>query len=125
MVGQELWQFCADSSSWRPAARDADPHARILRVADLWLLRLAGEGPLAHWSCAEMVYPADVRSAHVAYDHSTGTWRTRHRLLDEHLEKGVIRRLRCAVVWLPRKHDLQLAETLYERFLNAPLPLTT
>ncbi len=74
----------------------------------------------------EMVYPSDL-GCYWLSEHPTerGGWRCGSRLIEERLEKGVIRRARIASWFLPREHDESTAIALFQDFLHAPPPLTT
>lgn len=74
-------------------------------------------------SLVQTVYPGDLLSYSVKPE-SEGenpcvTW----DLLDEHLEKGVIRRIQAAVWWVPRATDVAQAQRLYDTWLASPPPL--
>jgi hypothetical protein len=76
-------------------------------------------------SYIEMAYPPDV----VGFWMQSGEDADRHesgfRLLHEHLEKGVIRRLRVAGWFVPRDDDCQRASQLFNRLVHSAPPLTT
>lgn len=71
-----------------------------------------------------MVYPTDVVRWSVSSAEATPR-AVEYDLLEEHLEKGVIRRAQAMVWWVPRDGDASHALELYRRFLDAPPPLTT
>jgi hypothetical protein len=71
-----------------------------------------------------MAYPTDVVRGSVSSAEATPR-AVEYDLLEEHLEKGVIRRAQAMVWWVPREGDAQLARELYRQFLDAPPPLTT
>jgi len=75
-------------------------------------------------SLAFMAYPTDVVRCTVSSAEATPRV-VEYDLLDEHLEKGVIRRAQAMVWWIPRDGDARLALDLYRQFLDAPPPLTT
>ena len=52
-------------------------------------------------------------------------WRYAFQLLDEHLEKGVIRRAQVAAWFVPRAADEFWGRKLFLQLLSAPPPLTT
>ncbi len=87
----------------------------------LLLWRLPGD----EFSLVQLVVPGDVASIRRSLDATSKVRRCELCLLDEHLEKGVIRRIRLGLWRVPRPNDVALARQLCERFLNAPLPLTT
>lgn len=75
-------------------------------------------------SVAEVMLTRDFREVIVA--HQPGdTTSTRWQLFAEFLEKGVIRRARCHVAFLPREQDIGLATAVCRAFERRPLPLTT
>ncbi len=90
--------------------------------ASLLLFRFA-ESPVSY---VEMIYPTDQGGFRLASraDASQG-WRCQFHLLDEPLEKGVIRRARVAGWFLPREQDRLAAAALFQDFLQSSPPLTT
>ena len=77
------------------------------------------------YSVLQLADPSDVIGAQLAPRDGQDGWCCSLRLLQEHLEKGVIRRVRLAAWFLPKANDQAIARTLYEQFLAAPPPLTT
>ncbi len=87
--------------------------------AALWLVRL----PRNNRSIVMMVLPNDLVAIRVTRQEPC--WRYAFDLLDEHLEKGVIRRAQVAAWFVPREVDEIWARKLYLQLLTAPPPLTT
>ena len=75
-------------------------------------------------SMVSMAYPTDVVRCSVSAADATPRV-VEYQLLDEHLEKGVIRRAQAMVWWVGRDGDASQAAELYRQFLAAPPPLTT
>ena len=67
----------------------------------------------------------DVRDVEIEESSDDSGSASRMKLLGEHLEKGVIRRVRLAVWFVPREDDASIAQSLVDRFVAAPPPLTT
>ena len=114
----------AEGAAFQPLVRDADAAGRSLaaRAPAALLFRLAG-GSVSY---VEMVYPGDLHGCWLdaRHDPSDG-WACGYRLLQENLEKGVIRRARVAGWFLPRDDDERVALSLLHEFLQSPPPLTT
>lgn len=73
-----------------------------------------------------MSYPNDVVRFEVAERESkSAQYEADFEMLDEHLEKGVIRRIQAAAWFVPREADHAEADRLYDDFLRCPPPLTT
>ncbi len=77
----------------------------------------------SQFSLVQTAYPSDLlgyalESATEAAA-TTVTW----EMLDEHLEKGVIRRVQAAVWWVSREDDESEARRLYDTFVASPPPL--
>ncbi|MES1213784.1 MAG: hypothetical protein ABUL64_04280 [Singulisphaera sp.] len=72
----------------------------------------------------EMVHPADVEKEELA-ESAEGAFQLSHQLFAESLEKGVILRARARGIFTAEKLDAETVASVYERFLIAPLPLTT
>ena len=88
--------------------------------ASSWLCRL----PTVGLTYGEMAHPADVaREELVTAD--TGTTEIAHHLFSQPLEKGVILRARARGVFVSLDDDVRAIEAACDRFLAAPLPLTT
>jgi hypothetical protein len=87
--------------------------------ADCWLCHPRDAG----WSYVEMAHPADVERAEL--QHSAEGAELSHYLFSDSLEKGVILRARSRGIFALATGDEATARNLYERFLAAPLPLTT
>jgi hypothetical protein len=103
----------SDGTSHDDAATDS-------KAAGCWLCRL----PELGLSYGEMVHPADVERAE-AVTTGAGAIDIRHHLFSQPLEKGVILRARARGIFLPFAADNQMLDSAYQRFLAAPLPLTT
>ena len=88
--------------------------------APLFLFRPHG----ATYSYAEMVQPSDFVGASLEL-RGEDLLRFSHPLFGERLEKGVIRRVRMAGLFMPRDGDLDRALSCYQAFISEPLPLTT
>jgi hypothetical protein len=93
--------------------------AAVRSGADCWLCHPRDAG----WSYVEMAHPADVERAEL--QHSAARAELSHYLFHDSLEKGVILRARARGIFVPTTGDEATARNLYERFLAAPLPLTT
>jgi hypothetical protein len=90
-----------------------------LSESPLWLIR-CNEQPR---SVVLMTLPADlVRSG---FRRAGSRWRHEFHLLDEHLEKGVIRRAQVVAWWVPREDDEFWGLKLFRQWLATPPPLTT
>lgn len=71
------------------------------------------------------VYPRDLARCRLNFDTSASRLSVTFELVEEFLEKGVIRRLRSACTFLPRFADRALAHRWYQRFAKSSPPLTT
>ncbi len=114
----------ADGAALSPRAHGAEsaPESSVAPPPAALLFRLAG-GPVSY---VEMVFPGDLNGCWLHDRHSQpGGWECGYRLLQENLEKGVIRRARVAGWFLPRDDDEQVALALLQQFLQSPPPLTT
>lgn len=86
----------------------------------LVLLRLPGKAI----SYAAMVHPSDFRGGEIDVLRGKEV-RLSFGLFGEHLEKGVIRRVRLRGLFLPRERDEELALAAFQAFADERLPLTT
>jgi len=87
----------------------------------LCLFRLPGD----QFSYAEMLHPSDYVGACLERQPTDQPRLSlRYELFSEHLEKGVIRRVRAQSVFLPRRDDQDLALELLRQLSTAPPPLT-
>jgi len=106
------------------AARQAhalnDDAATGSKIAGCWLCRL----PTVGLTYGEMAHPADVEREEVVTA-DAGTIEVSHHLFSQPLEKGVILRARARGVFVPIADDSRAMAAAYDRFLAAPLPLTT
>jgi hypothetical protein len=80
--------------------------------------------PETPWSLLLMALPADVEWWSVETPAGEAA-RLDLGMLNEHLEKGVIRRAQVALWCVPRADDAQQARRLYDEFLTSAPPLTT
>jgi hypothetical protein len=75
--------------------------------------------------CALMVHPTDFVSGQLVRDDATNRFaQSVFVLVQEQMEKGVIRRSRARALFLPSGADTADAIACYERFARSPLPLT-
>jgi hypothetical protein len=79
----------------------------------------------ASFSYVEMAYPADVVGFWIQPALGAEAAESGYRLLHQHLEKGVIRRLQVAAWFIPRDDDLDSAAGLFQRFIRSAPPLST
>ncbi len=70
----------------------------------------------------EAIWPTDYAGIYLGrmMEYTVAAW----RLAEEHLEKGVIRRMRMHACCLPGSFDPRVADQTYHRFLDTPVPLT-
>jgi hypothetical protein len=108
-----------DGAARRAQASNDDPVTGS-KIAGCWLCRL----PVIGLTYGEMVHPADVEREELVKAHA-GTTEISHHLFSQPLEKGVILRARARGVFVPIAGDLRTMAAAYDRFLAAPLPLTT
>ena len=78
---------------------------------------------LSSASYVEMVHPSDVEKEELS--ETADGWLLSHELFEHSLEKGVILRARARGVFVAPADESALVPAIYERFLAAPLPLTT
>jgi len=79
----------------------------------------------ADLSYVEMIHPADFRGDElVACGDPQASWRLRHRLFPEPLEKGVILRARVRGLFCPRDGDQRMAAESYAAFAGSDPPLS-
>ncbi len=105
-----------------PAAEAATITPDDGKSIGLFLFRL----PAGRWSYAEMVYPSDFLASDLSLEQiGGGCVHISHRLLDERLEKGVIRRARLRGVFVSSDNDEATARRGFRQFSNSPPPLTT
>jgi hypothetical protein len=90
---------------------DAAPGAVLFRPAD------------AHWSYCEMVHPTDFTST-ILKRRDDELQLSSPLFVQEHLEKGVIRRARLRGLFLPRHDDVRGLVDSYRAFAASELPLT-
>jgi hypothetical protein len=112
-----------DATSFQPIPVSAKTTDRPLRRAGvgLFVSRLSD----AAVSYVEMVHPADFSSTELAVGGSPpGCVRSRFPLLEERLEKGVIRRARAQGLLCRREGDEAVARECYRRLLASEAPLT-
>ena len=74
-------------------------------------------------SWVQMIYPSDLLRLELTSCRQTGC-ESRLRMLGEHLEKGVIRRVQLAAWRVPREHDRQIARQLFRQFVVSPPPIS-
>lgn len=88
----------------------------------LFVRRLTGDTV----SYVEMVHPNDFSSAEFALgEGAAGCVRSRFRLFQDRLEKGVLRRARVQGLLCPRQGDEAVARACYLRLLASESPLNT
>ena len=119
--GNRAWCFQRETESFVELTVGDQP--TVLSVdesAPLLLVRAEDET----FSYLEMAYPTDPFEFWVSRG-ADQQLAMGFRLLEEHLEKGVIRRFRVAAWFIPRGNDMQLAADLYRELLQADPPLTT
>lgn len=78
------------------------------------------------WTLVQTAYPRDLLRYSVRSESqgaSVSSQIVDWELLDEHLEKGVIRRVQAALWWVPRAEDESEAERLYDTFVASAPPL--
>jgi len=85
---------------------------------------VVGRLPGGQFSYAEISPANDFRQLVVERD-GRDNCRTRWELFSDFLEKGVIRRARIELVFLPRENDVQNAAACCRALQTRPLPLTT
>ena len=70
----------------------------------------------------EAIWPTDYAGLYVGrlMEYTVAAW----RLAEEHLEKGVIRRMRLQASCLDVPFDADVADATYQAFLDSPVPLT-
>jgi len=83
-----------------------------------WLFRLGQE-----MSYAQMIHASDVETEDLTK--TANLSELAQRLFDGSLEKGVILRARARGAFVETKNDTATVAAIHERFINAPLPLTT
>jgi hypothetical protein len=108
----------------RDAGRAVDTSGTLVHPgpsadAPLWIIRREDLGR----STVLMTLPADL--VRVAFRRCGALWRHEFHLLDEHLEKGVIRRAQVVAWWVPSAGDEDWARTRFDRWCAEPPPLTT
>jgi hypothetical protein len=82
--------------------------------------------PGGETSYVECVPATDFQEARISpADDETNTSKLQWHLFNEFLEKGVIRRARVHMFFLPQKNDVELAVECYRLLSARPLPLTT
>lgn len=120
----------SSGSAWRLEVA-AESFVEVPLAAEPTVLSTESSAPLVlvrgdneSFSYLEMAYPTDPFEFWVQRDAQAGV-NLGFRLMHEHLEKGVIRRLRVAAWYVPRQNDMQLAADLYRKLLQAEPPLTT
>jgi hypothetical protein len=123
LAADELLHFVVPGSEpteVRPIADSAPRQLEPEGEVSCLLRRLPG-GRLSY---AEMVPSSDFRLLTVEPEAGEGS-RTEWQLFSEFLEKGVIRRARVAMAFLPRENDVELAAACCHALRSRPLPLTT
>ena len=121
VAGSRVW--CLKRSTETLVEMQITDQASLLspdESAPLLLMRAEDES----FSYLEMAYPADPFEFWVKQT-SQNELGLGFRLLQEHLEKGVIRRFRVAAWFVPREKDLELATKLSRELLQSAPPLTT
>jgi hypothetical protein len=119
----EVWRLLDESESRfeRVAAANAKP-LLLDSQACLVLFRLSG----AACSYVEMIHAADFTAAEIRASASgKERVRSKFRLFDEPLEKGVIRRGLACGMFVAREGDKEAAVECYRRFVQSAIPLTT
>jgi len=77
----------------------------------------------AEQSLAVMVHPTDIVGVEIGQTSAT-SWRGAYDSVGEHLEKGVIRRVQLGACVFPAGIEPEMAVSVFQQFVNAPLPLT-
>ena len=103
------------------AAADSDALSDLPRAAGHSVVMFRRDG--SKWSWVHLAYPSDLVRVELTSS-DTGACELVYRLLDEHLEKGVIRRVQLAVWRVPREDDRRLARLLFQRFVTSPPPIS-
>lgn len=117
-VGSELL-ISADPSATDFTRLDQPTAHSQLTHAAARLVRPQG----CRFSYLELIYPADQAGCErLSHSPTDCSWRVHWHV--QSLEKGVIRRCRARVFWLPRQDDLQAATRCWRSLLDSPLPLT-
>jgi hypothetical protein len=98
---------------------DRSVHLGKLTSAPVWIIR-RDDDPR---STVLMTLPADLVRA--TWRRAGALWQHEFHLLDEHLEKGVIRRAQVVAWWVPRAMDEPWARKWFDQWLTAAPPLTT
>jgi hypothetical protein len=115
--------FLADGPGGHSEVKSIDRGEHVLRptgAACCVLQRLVGVPA----SYAEIMPAGDFRELTIRYI-SDGACQTSWELFADFLEKGVIRRARLQSVFVPRKNDVAMIESLCRTIHQQPLPLTT
>jgi hypothetical protein len=85
-----------------------------------FLFRMDG----APWSYLQLTLPADFDQAALHREAAPERIVLSQRLFPEHLEKGVIRRVRVRGLFLPQGQDEELARAIYQQWIDEEPPLT-
>lgn len=109
-----------DHARTTPLSARTEPVVHPEGNASCLLWRLVG-GLLSY---VEMAPASDFRKLSLEHD-KDGTCKARWDLIQEFMEKGVIRRTRLDSAFLPRNRDAEIAADCCRRLAARPLPLTT
>jgi hypothetical protein len=111
LTAPQFEELSANSAQTRFGRARSPQHLFVFRNENLGL------------SYAQLVHPSDFVATEVNWKESR-LWVVNSTLFPESLEKGVIRRGRICVWFLPAENDLENAVELARQFVDEPLPLT-